>query len=193
MKITYTGKSKALTPAEDRRIEAKFAKLGKLLDAPGGEREAHVILASERRLQRAEIRVHYRDHELFGEAEAADALTAMTTALDKLERQLLKLRAKRRDTKRIHKPEPAGAAAAEEAPARARPAQRQTAEPVGEPQPGGPRIFRVDHRQGRKPMTLEEALLVIDGRDYVAYCDAETDRVSVLIRRRDGNFDLIEA
>jgi putative sigma-54 modulation protein len=136
--------------------------------------------------------VHYRDHELFGEAEAADALTSITTALDKLERQLLKLRAKRRDTKRIHKPEAAGAAVAE-APALARQAQRQTAEADGEPQPGGPRVFRVDHRQGRKPMTLEEALLVIDGRDYVAYCDAETDRVSVLIRRRDGNFDLIEA
>ncbi|MGD0200078.1 MAG: ribosome-associated translation inhibitor RaiA [Bryobacteraceae bacterium] len=193
MKITYTGKSKALTPVEDRRIEAKFAKLGKLLDAPGGEREAHVILASERRLQRAEIRVHYRDHELFGEAEAADALTAITTALDRLEKQLLKLRAKRRDTKRFSRPEPAGAAVAE-APALARQAQGQATEAGGdEPQPGGPRIFRVDHRQGRKPMTLEEALLVIDGRDYVAYCDAETDRVSVLIRRRDGNFDLIEA
>jgi len=42
-------------------------------------------------------------------------------------------------------------------------------------------------------MTLEEAMLEIDGRDYVAYRDAETDRLRVLIRRRDGNFDLIEA
>jgi putative sigma-54 modulation protein len=43
-------------------------------------------------------------------------------------------------------------------------------------------------------MTLEEALLVMEGdHDYLVYRDAETDRVSVLIRRRDGNFDLIEA
>ena len=42
-------------------------------------------------------------------------------------------------------------------------------------------------------MTLEEALLEIEGRNYVVYHDAETDRVSVLMRRRDGNFDLIEA
>jgi len=42
-------------------------------------------------------------------------------------------------------------------------------------------------------MTIEEAMLEIDGRDYVVYRDAESDRLSVLIRRRDGNFDLIEA
>jgi hypothetical protein len=30
-------------------------------------------------------------------------------------------------------------------------------------------------------------------RDYFVYRDAATDRVSVLIRRRDGNFDLVEA
>jgi putative sigma-54 modulation protein len=29
--------------------------------------------------------------------------------------------------------------------------------------------------------------------DYVVYRDAETDRVSVLVRRRDGHFDLVEA
>jgi putative sigma-54 modulation protein len=43
-------------------------------------------------------------------------------------------------------------------------------------------------------MTLEEALLEMDpGRDYLVYRDAETDRVTVLLRRRDGNFDLVEA
>ena len=30
-------------------------------------------------------------------------------------------------------------------------------------------------------------------RDYVVYCDAENDHLSVLVRRRDGNFDLIQA
>jgi putative sigma-54 modulation protein len=42
-------------------------------------------------------------------------------------------------------------------------------------------------------MTLDEALLQMDNRDYVVYRDAATDRVSVLLRRRDGHFDLIEA
>ena len=43
-------------------------------------------------------------------------------------------------------------------------------------------------------MTLEEALLEMgQKRNYLVYRDSQTDRVSVLMRRRDGNFDLIEA
>ena len=43
-------------------------------------------------------------------------------------------------------------------------------------------------------MTLDEALLEIEkSGDYVVYRDAETDRLSVLLRRRDGHFDLVEA
>jgi putative sigma-54 modulation protein len=43
-------------------------------------------------------------------------------------------------------------------------------------------------------MTLDEALLEMDARrDYLVYRDAETGRVSVLVRRRDGHFDLVEA
>ena len=42
-------------------------------------------------------------------------------------------------------------------------------------------------------MTLDEALLEMDdARDYMVYRDAATDRVAVLIRRRDGHFDLVE-
>ena len=43
-------------------------------------------------------------------------------------------------------------------------------------------------------MTLEEAILEMEkGGDYLVYRDSESDGVAVLIRRRDGNFDLIEA
>ena len=38
-------------------------------------------------------------------------------------------------------------------------------------------------------MTLEEALLEMeDGRDYVAYRDADKQAVCMLIRRRDGHY-----
>jgi hypothetical protein len=55
-----------------------------------------------------------------------------------------------------------------------------------------PKVFRIDHHERRKPMTLDEAMIAIDGRNYVVYRDAEKDCVSVLIRRADGNYDLIE-
>ena len=52
---------------------------------------------------------------------------------------------------------------------------------------------RVNHRDRRKPMTLDEALLEMEqDQDYLVYRDADKERVSVLVRRRDGHFDLIE-
>ena len=44
-------------------------------------------------------------------------------------------------------------------------------------------------------MTLQEAILEMerDNDDYVVYRDAARDCLSVLVRRPDGNFDLIES
>ena len=43
-------------------------------------------------------------------------------------------------------------------------------------------------------MTLEEAMLEMESsHDYLVYRDAQTDRVTVLMRRPDGHFDLIES
>ncbi|HTS48595.1 MAG TPA: sigma 54 modulation/S30EA ribosomal C-terminal domain-containing protein, partial [Bryobacteraceae bacterium] len=56
------------------------------------------------------------------------------------------------------------------------------------------RVFRVNHNDGSKPMTLEEAMLEMEeSQDYMVYRDAQTERVTVLMRRPDGNFDLIES
>jgi len=43
-------------------------------------------------------------------------------------------------------------------------------------------------------MTVDEAMLEMDPtRDYLVYRDAQREGLSVLVRRRDGNFDLIES
>ena len=56
------------------------------------------------------------------------------------------------------------------------------------------RVYKVEDHKKRKPMTVEEAVLDLDKkRDYVVYRDADTGRTTVLIRRRDGHFDLVEA
>jgi putative sigma-54 modulation protein len=175
MKIAYTGKQQKLSPLQQKKLDAKFAKLSKLIDSRKGEKDAHVILTSERHLSRAEVTVRYLDHALVGLGADADPLAAMTEAIDKIEKQLLKLRAKRRDTYRGSKEsrEQPGPAESGEAPAN--------------------RVFRVDSHRAHKPMTLDEAVLEIDeDRDYLVYRDAKTDRLSLLVRRRDGNFDLVE-
>lgn len=180
MKAHYTGSPGNLTAVQQKKLDARFAKLAKLLDR-AGEKEAHVILTAERHLHNAEITVNYYDHPMVGIASDADAFTALNSAMDKLEKQILKTRGKWRDTKR-GSPRNTIRQNWEEVPA-------ETAQ--GE---SPRRVFRVNHHQNRKPMTLDEAVLAMeDDLDYLVYRDAETDRVSVLLRRKDGHFDLIES
>ncbi|MFB3777328.1 MAG: HPF/RaiA family ribosome-associated protein [Bryobacteraceae bacterium] len=181
MRLTFTGRQEVFTPAQTKKLEAKMAKLARLMDSRGGERDARVVFTSERHLRHAEITVNVLDHPMVGEATEGDEFTALFQAVERLEKQVLKLRAKKRDTKRESKQtwEKAG--------------EFPEAEP-GFEQASGKRIFRVNEHAGRKPMTLEEAVLELDdNRDYIVYIDAETERVSVLLRRRDGNLDLVEA
>jgi putative sigma-54 modulation protein len=181
MKITYTGRQVELAPAQLKKLEARFAKIGKLLDGRR-ECEAHVILSIERHLHCAEATVNYFGHQLVGIGSSADLFTAIHSAAEKLEKQAVKARTKWRDTKRT--PRKAAPEVETEAPA--------PAEAEAESEPAR-RVYRVNHHQKRKPMTLDEALLEMDNnRDYLVYRDAESDRVSVLVRRRDGNFDLVE-
>jgi putative sigma-54 modulation protein len=179
MKITYTGRQVELAPAQLKRLESRFAKIGKLLDGRR-ECEAHVILSLERHLQHAEATINYYGHQLVGLGSSGDLFTAVHEAAEKLEKQAVKTRAKWRDTKRA--PRKGAPESVPESPA-----------PEAGPEPER-RVYRVNHHQKRKPMTLDEALLEMDkNRDYLVYRDAETDRVSVLVRRRDGHFDLVEA
>jgi putative sigma-54 modulation protein len=184
MKITYTGRQVELAPAQLKKLEARFAKIGKLLDGKR-QAEAHVILSLERHLHQAEATVNYYGHQLAGEGSSTDLFTAIHSAAEKLEKQAVKERTKWRDHQRAPRE------SASEAEAEAIPLDVE-AEAEAEAAPA-PHVHRVDHHKKRKPMTVEEAMLELDKREYVVYRDAGTDRVSVLVRRRDGNFDLIEA
>lgn len=181
MKITYTGRQVELAPAQLKKLEARFGKIGKLLDGRR-ECEAHVILSLERHLHEAEATVNYYGHQLVGAGSSADLFTAIHSAAEKLEKQAVKARTKFRDTKRTRRKEAVAEA-------------QEPAETVAEAEPEAERlVYHVEHHKKRKPMTLDEALLEMDrDRDYVVYRDSETDRFSVLVRRRDGHFDLIEA
>lgn len=100
MKVTYTGRQVDLTPVQNGKLDAAFAKLGKLLDNGRGEVEARVVVSHERHLNNAEITIPYYNHELKGQASDADLFTAVHSAVEKLEKQALKVREKWRDGKR---------------------------------------------------------------------------------------------
>ena len=179
MKITYTGRQVELAPAQLKKLQARFSKIGMLLDGKR-ECEAHVILKLERHLHHAEVTVNYFGHQLAGLGSNSDLFTAIHAAAEKLEKQCVKARTKWRDAKRTpHK------VASE--------AETET-EPAAQAAPDERRIYRVNHHENRKPMTVEEAVLEMGkSRDYLVYRDARTDRISVLMRRRDGHFDLVES
>ncbi len=191
MKVSYRGVTEELSPKLQDKLDTKFGKISKLLEKRG-EKEAHVIVTKQRHQLNAEITLQFYDHQLVGIGSDGDLFTAMSQALEKLEKQAVKARTKWREKARrsdIETP-------AEEAPvngkavksaAKATSAKAPTAASRG-------RVNRVNYRNGSKPMTLDEAVMTMeDGREYVVYQDSDRQCLSVLVRRRDGNFDLIES
>jgi ribosome hibernation promoting factor len=117
MKVTYTGRQVDLSPAQSKKLQAEFEKVGKLLDGGKGEAEAHVVLSHERYLNNVEITLPYHNHELVGQASDADLFTAIHLAVAKLEKQAVRVREKWRDGKRTPRKEtaqPSGPAVASE-------------------------------------------------------------------------------
>jgi ribosome hibernation promoting factor len=196
MKINYTGRHDAFPPKQRAKLEAKLQKIAKLVERKG-EREAHVILTQERFLHKIEITFNAWEHSFVGVGSDRELECAANAALDKLEKQIVKLRTKWRDTSRRHKDKVATVSQVVAEPPRAKvPAQaRKTIAPAPSVKADRKKVFRVNHGDGSsKPMTLEEAMLEMEAsQDYMVYRDARTDRVTVLMRRPDGHFDLIES
>lgn len=172
-----------MPPKVQAKVDAKFAKLSKLLDGRG-EHKAHVVLSQEKRSYKAEVTVNFYNHQFVGIGKHSDLFTAMSAALEKLDAQAVKQRDKWRAThRRAPKPSLDGA----EKKTNGVDKTKKVAVAAG------PRVFKVNLGR-QKPITLEEAVLLIDkSSNHMAYRDAETDRMHVLVRRGDGHFDLIES
>src|SRR5215467_14504043 len=96
MNVSYKGIKPKLDPKVQAKLDAKFAKISKLLERRG-EREAHVVITQERHLHNAEITIQFYDHQLVAVGSDGDVVNALTTALDKLEKQAVKQRGKWRE------------------------------------------------------------------------------------------------
>jgi putative sigma-54 modulation protein len=187
MKISYTGPSADLLPKQKTKLEAKLQKCVKMIEGRG-EREVHVIFSRQRHLHKVEITTHAFDHALAGAGSDADLALAMSEAIEKLETQVIRMREKFRDGHRIK-----DKSAVPSEPTKAK-GQVKSTKAAKAAAPKIPRVFPVEKRDGRKPMTLEEAMLEIGPTDtYLIFRDATTNKHNMLLRRADGHFDLIEA
>ena len=190
MTITWTGKQEFVHPTQQKNLDAKIAKISRLLENDGkGEKQAHMILNHHKNQHRAEITLNYLDHQVVGEHIDPDQYTAINMAIEKFEKQLMKVRDKRRDIKKGPREGWDKGAAANSIIAAEPGPDGLPAAPVNE---GGPQIFRVMPGE-TKPMRSEEALMEIEpGDHYFVYLNAETNRPAVILRRDDGNFYLVE-
>lgn len=176
MTIEYTGRSTQVPEQLKALAERKLQKLARVLR---GITHVHVILSADKHRKIAEVSVHSPHLDLSATEQSAELATSLATVLDKLTRQAQRHSARLRERKRRAAP-----------PAKAAPAGPQAGGPEAD---RAPRVIR-SRRFQVKPMTIEEAALEVgqsqDG--LVVFRDADSEQVSVLYKRRDGNLGLIE-
>ena len=177
MKFEYTGRHVEVSPSIRRHVEEHFKKLDHIF-SDSSTLSNHVLIDVEKNRQIGEIIVSWRDHTLTAKDTNADMYMALTRAMAKIEKQAVKLKKKIIDRKQG-----------------ARSAARVAPPPDGhiEATPRPPRII-LARRYAVKPMTAEEASLRLSAEadQFLVFRDADTQRLGVIYKRKDGNYGLIE-
>ena len=158
-------------------VTERLSRIQKYIDKPV---DAHVVLSVEKFRNVAEINIMAKGINLVGKEEAKDMQLAIDNVIDKIERQIKKHKEKSREHKsNANRAEEMGGLGAGSA--------------VFEEEP---RLRVVETRKiVLKPMSLEEAIIEMEGtrNRFVIYRDANSENISVVYRRDDGNFALLEA
>jgi putative sigma-54 modulation protein len=192
MKLIYSGKTKEFTPELEEKVGGKLSKLSKMIEQRG-EREAHITHHLERHLHKIKIKVQFYDHSLLGEGSDADLEASLCGAIEKLETQVVELRNRWRETHRDAKGVRTTKESWDQGTA-GNPVELKAGSATANGNGRRPKVFRVNYDDGRKPMTLDEAMMEAESEsDYIVYRDSSKNCLSVLVRRTDGNFDLIES
>ena len=174
MRLDITGRHVDINAPLRQLINRRLVKLERLLN--DSAISAQVILTLERYRHRAEIIIHARgDNMLRGLGVGTAWPVALRDAAAKIEQQAQTLKGKWKERKRR------GAGA------------RAVAAPPATDQGRAPRIVRAT-RYAVKPMSVEDAALRVEASAdaFVVFRNAETDAVSILYVRTDGNYGLIE-
>ena len=188
MGFECTGRNIEVTPSLRELARRQTQRLERRL---GGPATVRVVLSQEKHRFGAEvIASHRRRHWKAQEETAGDPRAAVTLAFEKIDAQAKRDLGRRRDRKhRGAAPGGSirGARAAVEAGAEA----GRGGEPTS---PAAARIVRSgQQRLPVKPMSAEEAGLRLEGsrQEFLVFRDSASERISILYKRRDGDFGLI--
>ncbi len=177
MQVEYTGRQIDITPAIKKFTESHLKKIRKIL---GEAIEVHVIFTVEKYRHIAEINLKSKSFKIHAIEETSDLYASINVVLEKIERQALKYKGKY-----ITKKRKSGNSSSRIVSAlRVEPAQNN---------PETPRVIRTSSFAA-KPMTVEEAVqeVTISNSEFLVFRNADSERVSVVYKRKDGNFGLIE-
>ena len=202
MNVEYTGRHYEVTPANRKDVETGLSKIRKILR---NKFDTKVILALEKRRNKAEITIASRVGPLVGLAEAGDMKAAISEALEHLEKQALRnktriITKKRRNNGKNGKwngeaeAEPATIAVAAGASGAAPTASMVVHKFPAVAKSTEVHLVRTDQAVALRPMTLEEAIKEAHFRDRDVFVFRDPKgKVMVLHRTRDGKMELIEA
>lgn len=172
MNIAYTFKN--FEPSDHLRKYAsrRFEKLGRFLHKSENV-EMTVNLSVDKFRHKAEVQFAGDNINLSAVEQSEDMYATVDMILDKLEAQIKKHVEKMKEKRRTAEP--------------------AMAVPSGE---GSVRSIIGEDKFVAKPMFLDEAAMQLEqlsDEQFLVYLDAETYRINVLYRRKDGNFGLIDA
>ena len=204
MNVEYTGRHYEVTPAIRKEVETGLTKIRKIL---GDRFETKVILAVEKHRHKAEITISPRKGPLVGLAQAKDMTIAVNGALDHLEKQAVKYKARWETKKRtarkseeVNKWNGHSAQMEETDVQTAVGLSEKTAVPVvvhkypAVAKTTEVHLVRSDEAVAMRPMTLEEAIKEAHFRDRDVFVFRDPKgKVLILHRTRDGRMELIEA
>lgn len=176
MIFEYTGRHIDVTPALRAHVEQHFSRIDHLFN--GKDTKAHVIIEVERGRHRSEIILNWRNDVLTANTKLPDMYQSLSQTIDKIEKQALKLKKKVID--KSHRAEKAAVVLQQDSEIKLSPATTS-------------RIIK-EQRYVIKPMTGEEAAMLLEDNHngFLVFRNAENERVSIVYKRKDGNFGLIE-
>ena len=172
MKFIIVGRNLEVTPGLRSAVEDKIGKLEKYFNP---DTEVHVTLSVEKDRQKIEVTIPVKGNIIRSEQVSNDMYVSIDLVEEIIERQLKKYKTK--IVAKRHASDDFSRMYVEN--------DYMDDEEV--------KIIRTKFFD-RKPMYPEDACVQMEllGHDFYVFCNAETDEVNVVYRRKNGSFGLIE-
>jgi len=171
MRFIITGRNIDITEGLKSAVEEKLGKLDRFF-AP--ETEVNVTLSVEKERQKIEVTIPVKGNIIRSEQVSSDMYVSIDLVEEVIERQLKKYK-----NKIVDKQQNAAAFA-----------QEYVEKDYDDDEV---KIIRTK-RFGIKPMDPEEACVQMEllGHNFFVFCNAETDQVNVVYKRKGSTYGLIE-